>query len=95
MTESLRLGVPEAEKPTFSITYETVLCPVVVPVKRRRLTGKAYRIARRRYHRKMKAYRRGEIPPTLIRTHVPKVALLDSVQVPGSNSPSLRFGVIR
>lgn len=86
-------GDPAVAEPRYSLTTRHIECPVVVPVKRRGLTGKAYRSARRHYHRQMRDYRRGKIRPHEILTYVPNVTLRSVEQVPGSNSLSLRFGV--
>lgn len=67
-------------------------CPVVAPVKRRGLTGKAYRIARRRYGRDMRAYRRGLIPPVRVRRMMPSVQPTEIRQV-GQDAVSVGFKI--
>lgn len=65
----------------FTLQIDTVECPVPVPRKRRRLTGKAYRIARRRYHRDMKRWRRGQLPGIRVRRVLYNVAVTDVQRV--------------
>lgn len=62
----LMLGGDQSEFdiPMGSLKIESYECPVVIPIKRRGLTGKRYRIARRKYHREMKAWERGQLPGT-------------------------------
>src|SRR6478609_4901646 len=56
-------GPRTADFKKMSLQMKSLECPVVVPRKRKGLTGKAYRSARRHYHRQMRAYERGLIPP--------------------------------
>lgn len=83
------------EEPTFSMEYHSVVSPVVTPVKRRGLTGKAYRIARRHYHRQTRAYARGLIPGVKIVHVLPNVRIIDTQRIPGDpNGVSIQFGVV-
>lgn len=78
----------------LTVQVDSIECPVREPRKRRRLTGKRYRIARRRYARQMKAYRRGEIEPLHVRRVAYNVGLRSVERVPGSSSLSYEFGAL-
>lgn len=70
-------------RPAYSVTVDSVESPLgPAPRKRRGLTGKRYRIARRRHARRGRDYRRGLIPSLHVRRHIP-YALASAVPVPG------------
>lgn len=75
-----------------AIAVTTVGCPVVAPVKRRGLTGKRYRIARRRYARQTRDYRRGLILPVRVSYTIPRARPVGVVET--MQGLAARFSVI-
>lgn len=81
--EFLDMLFGKAEKRrSMTVRYHDVLPPVDVPRKRKGLTGKRYRIARRRWARAMRDWRRGRISGRIVERalYVPD---FDVVEVPG------------
>lgn len=88
-TMMLAMGVDPSRdgdsRPVFAVRVKThAQRRPVAPRKRRGLTGKRYRIARRGYARQMKAYRRGLLPPVPMVYHVPRAALTGVNVPPGA-----------
>jgi len=87
-------GGPAPKSPAFAMQIKSYACPVAVPRKRRGLTGKAYRSARRKYHREMRQWRRGHIPSTEILQVFYDVRPIELTPVPGRpDEVSIQFVV--
>lgn len=61
---------------SLSLTY--FACPITAPVKRRGLTGKRYRIARRAYGRAMRRWRRAGSPMAERNAYIPRVRIAEA-----------------
>lgn len=76
-------GPAPPRPPEFLMQITTIEPPVDPPYKRRGLTGKAYRSARRRYGRTMRAWYRGKIPGREVVRHFPHVRSTGVAAIPG------------
>lgn len=69
-------GGPPSSPPRHSVQIDYLDSPLpALPVKRRHLTGKAYRIARRRHARLRRAWRRAGCPMIERRLFLPSVTI--------------------
>ncbi len=73
-TYALLVGGPPMDEPTHSMHVRWVDSPIpAAPTKRRGLTGKAYRAARRRHARRVRGWVRSGSPMLERALHVPRV----------------------
>lgn len=91
--------IPLPPSPEFRVEAVRLVSPVAAaPVKRKGLTGKAYRAARRRHGRQVKAWRRAGSPMRQVRTVIPRAVVTDVRPIPGAPgtvSVGCRIGVPR
>lgn len=82
--EFMRTVFGDAGPAPVSLTYRYLDTPLPAPpVKRRRLTGKTYRAARRAHGRRVRAWKRAGSPMVERMVHVARATLRDVTPVPG------------
>lgn len=87
----VRKGAAAAGRASHSLSITAAHCPIDAPRKRRGLTGKRYRIARRRYAREMRQWRRDGSPMAVRVIYVPHAHI---VARDGFNGYAMRAGVV-